>query len=171
MSIIDLIILIILAFFVYKGLKKGFIRSLGNLFGLIVGAYIASHYYLNLFEWGAHWVKDHQSLGKVLAFIILFIVATKLTHLLFYLIEKIFNLLAFIPGSKYINNLLGGVLALLEGSLFLGLIVYVLSRYAIIDTAMAGTLTGSFFVPYLLKVVNLILPFLPEALKALQSII
>lgn len=171
MSILDIIIFIILAFFTYQGLKKGLIRSLGRFFGLIFGAYFASHYYLLLFEWGSYWVKDHESLGKVLAFIILFVVATQLTHFLFYLIEKIFNLLAFIPGSKYINNLLGGLLALLEGALFIGLIIFVVSRYAIIDTSIGSFLTNSLLAPYLLKVVNLILPVLPEALKALKTII
>ena len=139
MSIIDLVILFILVFFTYHGLKKGLIRSLGNLVALIFGAYFASHFYLKFFEWGSVWVKDHEALGKVLAFIILFIAATQLVNFVFFLIEKIFNLIAFIPGSKYINNLLGGVLALLEGSLFLGLIIFVASRYAVIDTTVSYT--------------------------------
>ncbi len=171
MSIIDLVILFILVFFTYHGLKKGLIRSLGNLVALIFGAYFASHFYLKFFEWGSVWVKDHEALGKVLVFIILFIAATQLVNFVFFLIEKIFNLIAFIPGSKYINNLLGGVLALLEGSLFLGLIIFVASRYAVIDTMFGNHLTNSFFAPHLLKVVNLILPVLPEALKALKAII
>jgi len=171
MSIIDIIIFLILAFVTFKGLKKGLIRSLGRLFGLVFGAYFASRFYLHFFEWGSYWVKDHEALGKILAFVILFVVATQLTNFLFYLIEKIFNFLAFIPGSKYINNLLGGALGLLEGSLFLGLIAFVASRYAEIDTSFGVTLTNSFLVPYLLKVVNILLPILPEALKVLQSII
>jgi membrane protein required for colicin V production len=173
MSIFDLILAVILAIFVLKGLRKGLIRSLGHIVGLIIGAYVASHFYLVFFEWGKSWawVASHQATGKVLAFIIVFVIATRLTDFIFLLIEKLFNLIAIIPGSKYINNILGAVLGLLEGSLALGLIVFVASRYAIIGNFFGDNLTNSFIAPWLLKVVNIILPILPEALKALKSIV
>lgn len=171
MGILDIVLLVLLAFFTICGLKKGLIRSLGNLVGVIIGAYVASHFYLQVFEWGRDWAGDHEALGKVIAFIVLFVAATSLTNFIFFLIEKIFNLLAFIPGSKYINNLLGGILGLLEGSLFLGLILYVASRYAFIAGSFGEKLTESIVAPWLVKVSGLIVPVLPEALKALQSLI
>jgi uncharacterized membrane protein required for colicin V production len=173
MSIFDLVLAIILAIFLFKGLSKGLIRSLGHIVGLIIGAYVSSHFYLIFFEWGKSWawVSSHEAVSKVIAFIVLFVVVTRLTDFIFYLIEKIFNFLAVIPGSKYINNILGAALGLLEGSLFLGLIIFVISRYAIIGNFFGNNLTNSFIAPWLLKVVNIILPVLPEALKALKSII
>ena len=171
MEILDIVLLVLLAFFTFSGLRKGLIRSLGHIVGLIIGAYVASHFYLQVFEWGRVWAGDHEALGKAIAFVILFVVATSLTNFIFYLIEKLFNLLAFIPGSKYINNLLGGALGLLEGALFLGLILYVVSRYAFIAGSFGEKLTDSVVAPWLIKVANLILPVLPDALKALQSLI
>ncbi len=93
--------------------------------------------------------------------------------LLFKLIEKFFNFIAFIPGSKYINNLAGAILGFFEGALFLGLIIFVVSRYAFIGNLLgiSAQLTSSTIAPLLLYVVNLILPVLPEALKTLKSII
>ena len=70
-----------------------------------------------------------------------------------------------------INNLAGALLGFLEGSLFLGLIIFVASRYAIIGNFFGDQLSTSIISPLLLKIVNLILPILPEALKALKSII
>ncbi|MFA6514612.1 MAG: CvpA family protein [Patescibacteria group bacterium] len=173
MSIFDVVLAIILAIFIFKGLSKGLIRSLGHIVGLIIGAYTASHFYLIFFEWGSSWawVANHQAASKVIAFIILFVVATRLTDFVFYLIEKVFNFLAIIPGSKYINNILGAILGLLEGALFLGLIIFVASRYAIIGNFFGDNIAQSFIAPWLLKVVDIILPVLPEALKALKSII
>jgi len=171
MSIFDISLLIILAAFVFSGLFKGLIRSLGHVVGLIIGAYIASHYYLLFFEWGKNLAAGHENIGKVVAFIVLFIVATRLTDLVFKLIEKFFNLIAIIPGSKYINNLLGAVLGFIEGSLFLGLILYVVSRYAVLGFFFGDNLNTSLIAPFLLKIVRIILPILPEALKALKSLI
>jgi membrane protein required for colicin V production len=171
MTIFDIVLAVILATFIFGGLRKGLIRSLGSIVGLILGAFIASHFYLVFFEWGRSFAGNHEAIGKVVAFIVLFIVVTSLINLVFFLIEKVFNLLAIIPGSRYLNNILGALLGLLEGSLFLGLLVFVASRYAIVGNLLGDNLAKSVIAPWLLKVVNIVLPVLPEALKALKSII
>lgn len=171
MSIFDISLLIILGGFIVNGLFKGLIRIIGNIIGLFAGAWIASHYYLTLYAWGAQWANGHDNVAKVLAFIILFVVASRLIDFIFFLVEKLFNLVAIIPGSKYINNLLGAGLGFLEGALFLGLIIYVISRYTLIGNFFGDQLTQSIVAPWLLKIVTLISPFLPQALKALTAII
>jgi uncharacterized membrane protein required for colicin V production len=171
MSIFDIILLLIIAGFVFNGLSKGLIRLLGNLVGLIVGAFIASHFYLTFFEWSKHLLKGYDNIGKVLSFIIIFTVSAKVTDWVFVWIEKLFDLVSFIPFTKLINRLLGAVLGLVEGSLFLGLIIFVSSRYAIIGSLFGDQLLTSKISPLLLKVVSIIMPVLPQALKALQSIL
>lgn len=171
MSVFDICLLIIIAGFTLSGLFKGLIKLLGHMVGLIVGAYVASHFYLVFYEWGKSLAGGHDNIGKIVAFIILFVVVTRLMDLIFFLIEKFFNFLAFIPGSKYINNILGAALGLIEGSLFLGLIIYVISRYTLISNFFGQQLSSSIVAPWLLKIVNIMLPILPEALKAIKSII
>lgn len=177
MSTFDIVLLVLVGVFAVNGLFKGLIKLLGNIAGLIVGAYVASHFYLNFYAWFStwgwlkNWANDHENFAKILAFIILFALVTRLTAFLFLIIEKIFNFIAVIPGSKYINNLLGAALGLLEGSLSVGLIIYVISRYTLVSNFFGAQLADSVVAPLLLKVVNIILPVLPEALKALKAII
>ena len=114
---------------------------------------------------------DRSFLYMNVCFVVLFVVVTRLMDFVFILIEKVFKFIAIIPGSKYINNLAGAALGFLEGALFLGLIIYVISRYALIGNFFAKELTTSFIAPILLKIVNIILPVLPDALKALKSLI
>ncbi|MFZ4648450.1 MAG: CvpA family protein [Patescibacteria group bacterium] len=171
MSIFDIVLLLIIAGFVFNGLSKGLIRLLGNLVGLIIGAFIASHFYLVFFEWSKHLMNGHDNIGKVIAFIVIFTVAAKVTDWVFIWVEKLFNLVSFIPFTKLINRILGATLGLVEGSLFLGLIIFVSSRYAIIGSLFGNQLLTSKISPLLLKTVNIVMPILPEALKALQSIL
>jgi len=114
MSIFDISLLIILAAFIFSGLFKGLIRSLGHIIGLLVGAYVASHYYLVIFEWGKNLAAGHDTVGKVITFIVVFAVVARLVDFIFFLLEKAFKFIAVIPGSKYINNLLGAVLGFLQ---------------------------------------------------------
>ena len=171
MSIFYIVILVLLAGFAIHGLVKGFIRLLGRLVGLIVGAFVASRFYLIFFEWSKHLVNGHDNIGKVVSFIVIFVLAAKATDLLFVALEKLFDLVSFIPFTQLINRLLGGVLGLVEGGLFLGLIIFVSARYAVIGSLFGNQLVLSKVAPYLLQTVNVILPILPTALKTLQSIL
>ncbi|NCB48977.1 MAG: hypothetical protein EOM55_05150 [Clostridia bacterium] len=116
-------------------------------------------------------MNGRENIGKIIAFIVVFVVVAKVTDWVFIWIEKLFNLVSFIPFTKFINRLLGGILGLLEGSLFLGIIIFVSSRYAIIGSLFGNQLINSQTAPYLLKTVDIVMPVLPEALKALQSIL
>ncbi len=171
MSYFDIILLVILAGFVFNGLSKGLIKLLGNIVGLIVGAFVASRFYLQFYAWSQNLFGGRENLGKVVAFIIVFIAVTVAVDFIFSILEKVFNLISIIPFTKLINRLLGAALGLLEGSLFIGLILFVASRYAWLGSLFGDHLASSQVAPLLLKVVNLVLPILPAALKALQSLI
>lgn len=171
MSWFDIILIIFWLAFIINGFAKGLIKLLGNIVGLIIAAYVASHFYLQFFTWGQGLFRGHDNLGKVLSFIILFIVIRLLTNLLFTIIEKVFKLISIIPFTQLINRLLGAALGFVEGSLFLGLIIFVISRYVLISSLFGSELSGSKIAPILLKIVNIILPILPSTLKALQSLI
>lgn len=171
MSYFDIALLVILAGFLINGLTKGLIRLLGQVVGLIAASYLSSHFYLTFYQWGQAIVNWSEGTEKLLAFIILFILISSLMSALFIVIEKIFNLISIIPFTKLINRLLGGALGLLEGSLVLGLILFVAVRYTWIDSLLGNQLVSSQVSPWLIKVANIVMPFLPEALKALKSII
>ena len=101
----------------------------------------------------------------------MFIVVTLAVDFVFIIIEKIFKLISIIPFTKLLNRLLGAALGFVEGSLFIGIILFVISRYAWIGTLFGDKLVSSQVAPFFLKMVNLVMPILPEALKALQSLV
>ncbi len=171
MSYFDIGLLAVLAGFVFNGLAKGMIRLLGQIVGLIIGAYVASHFYLTFYQWGESMVNWGEGTEKFLSFTIIFILTTSLIGILFTMIEKVFDLISIIPFTKLINRLLGGALGLLQGSLMLGLFLFVAARYAWIGGFIGVNLANSVVAPWLIKVANIILPVLPDALRALQSII
>jgi len=97
MSYFDIGLLVILISFVTNGLAKGLIRLLGQVAGLIIASYVASHFYLTFYAWGKDMVNFSEGTEKFLAFIILFILVTSIVGGVFILIEKIFDLVSIIP--------------------------------------------------------------------------
>lgn len=169
--IIDVILLIIIAGFVFYGLFAGLIRTIGSLVGLIVGAILASRFYLvvyDMFDWLDF---GYANLGKVASFIILFSILSKLVSLGFYFIEKIFNIISIIPFLKTFNRIGGGIFGLIAGSLSVGLVLYVASKYAIITSLFGKWLLASKIAPVLIAAAKVLLPLLPDVLKKIQGLI
>jgi len=171
MIILDVILLIFLAGFVFYGLFFGLIKTTGALAGVVVGAWLASRWYLFVFEWAQDLCFGHNNLGKVLTFVILFIIINRLVGFIFVILDRTFHLIAIIPFLKTINRLAGTALGFVLGGLSLGLILYVASRYTIIDSLLGRWMVDSRVAPFLIKFVNVLKPLLPEMLKKLQSLI
>ncbi|MDD5295226.1 MAG: CvpA family protein, partial [Patescibacteria group bacterium] len=87
MSIFDIILLIILAGFVFYGLFFGLIRTLGSLAGVIIGAWLASRFYLEVFSWVGDLSFGFNNLGKVVVFIILFTLINRLVCFAFVILD------------------------------------------------------------------------------------
>jgi len=171
MSIFDVVLLIALAGFVFYGIFFGLIRTFGTFAGVLVGAFLASRFYLPVSDWLNTFFFGYNNLGKVLVFILLFSLFNRLTGFAFYLLDRAFNIISIIPFLKTFNRLGGALLGFITGSLILGLVLYVASRYAFIGNWFGDSLVSSKVAPFLLKVANMLLPFLPEMLKKLQSLI
>lgn len=171
MPIIDVILLIILSGFVFYGLFFGLIRTVGTFLGMIIGAVLASRLYLPVSVWLDTFFFGYHNLGKIIVFLILFSLINRLTGFVFYLLDKTFNLISIIPFLKTINRLGGAVLGFLSGSFSIGLVLYVASKYSILESFFGKWLVGSQFANFFLKFTKVLLPLLPEVLKKIQGLI
>ncbi len=171
MPIIDVVLLIILSGFVFYGLFFGLIRTVGTFLGMIIGAVLASRLYLPVSGWLSNFFFGYNNLGKVVVFLILFSLINRLTGFAFYLLDKTFNLISIIPFLKTINRLGGAVLGFLTGSLSIGLVLYVASKYSILESFFGKWLIDSQFSHFFIKFTDFLLPLLPEVLKKIQGLI
>lgn len=171
MVIFDIILLILLAGFVFYGFFFGLIRAVGALAGIIIGAWVASHYYLAVFGWIDQWWPGNPNIGKIVSFIVCFSIASRVVSWLVMLFEQAFNLAAVIPFLKTLNRLLGAVFGFIEGALAIGLVVYVASRYVPAGSALAHWLDQSRLVAFLIGFSKILAPMLPELYKKAKSFV
>lgn len=167
MSFIDIVLLILLGGFILFGFWFGVIHTLGALVGTIAGAYIASHYFSLVAIFIQDKIGGNLPVLKIITFILIFTVVNRLVGLLFYLAEKVFNVLAIIPFLKTINRLAGAVLGFIEGALVIGLILHVAGAIPLSSWFAGRVLEPSSVARYLLGVARVLAPLLPEALRIL----
>lgn len=166
MLIIDVIILIILAGFVFYGLFFGLIRTVGSLLGVVGGLWLTLIFYLTVFDWVKNLFFGHELSGKIIVFIVLFILINRLVGFIFALLDRTFDLISIIPFLKTINRLAGAALGFIEGGLILGLALIFISQ-----TAFAGRLDGSKVAPFLVSYTQTIMPLLPGLLNRVKGMI
>jgi len=168
MNVLDIILIVILAIYMVVGWRYGFLRSFGSLLGMVAGAYIAGHNY----ERGAtilmKVIGDHQSLASVLSFVIMFILISQLIGLGFYIIDKIFNLVAIIPFVRTANRFLGFIFGFFEGALLFGALFYVIVRFPFVNF-LQDSIAHSVIAGYLIDLANILSPLLPAVLNNLPT--
>lgn len=170
-SMIDIILIIILAGFTFYGLFLGLIRTIGSLAGFLVALWVASHFYLNLYAWAHSVFLNHQIVGKIISFMIIFVSVRFLVVYGFSLINKTFNLLAIIPFMKLFNRLGGAILGFLEGSLIIGVVLIIGTNYYILENLTLKIIANSKIAPLILKIAKIIMPLIPELLNKAKGIV
>jgi membrane protein required for colicin V production len=91
MNYIDYIIIGCAAFFLIKGLVRGFFSETLGLVGLIVALICATKYMSNLSDWIDHFIKMQAAIATVLSFVIIFFAVFLIFHLVAHFLEKLFD--------------------------------------------------------------------------------
>ncbi len=146
--IFDVILLLVIVIFATWGFFLGFIEAVGSLLGLVLAAFLAEKYYLPV----SHWFSSSPSTAfKVLAFLLIFVLVSKLVGLIFYFLGKIFKIISFLPFLKTANRLLGGILGALEGVFICGAFLYII-KFLPTNGWLKNSLHHSVLTPFLLKI-------------------
>jgi len=171
MLLIDIILLIVLAGFVFYGLFFGLIRTIGSLAGLLAGVWGAVLLVGPVSSWAGSLFFGFSGAGKVVTFILLFTIINRLVAFGFTMLDRFFDLIAIIPFLKTINRLAGAAFGLLEGAIVISLVFYAVLTLPIFGVWLTNALSQSQIAPYLLKFLAVIQPILPAVFAQVKVLI
>jgi len=171
LTLLDFILLVILAFFAFAGFWYGLIKSLGSLAGAVVGVILASNY----FQWLANFAEKlpfhlSENTARIIAWLLIFIVAGRLIMFVFWMIDKVFKALSIIPFLKTINRMAGLILGLIEGALVIGVGLIFLAKFPF-AMFLQPAITTSQIALWLINFGGIVMPLLPEMFKEVKEII
>ncbi|MCR4314404.1 MAG: CvpA family protein, partial [Candidatus Uhrbacteria bacterium] len=107
MGFIDIVLIVIVGAFVFFGFFFGLVHTLGSLVGTIIGIFFASRLVDPTFETFG-FLFGGGTFARILIFVIIFFLITRLVGLVFWIFEKAFGVFSWIPFAKSIDKLLGG---------------------------------------------------------------
>ncbi len=127
MGWLDIVLLIPLIWFTYKGFKNGLIIELASLAALIAGIFIALHFsfYVN------DYLRENFDIAENYLYIISFVITFIIVALLIFLVGKIIHKFISIIALGFLNRLAGGIFGLLKAALVLSVILYFMNGFDI----------------------------------------
>ncbi|MDX9892858.1 MAG: CvpA family protein [Patescibacteria group bacterium] len=168
LTILDLVLVFIVFIFVAFGFAMGLVQTVGALVGVVLGAWLAGIYYDSIAVWLSPFMLGNDIMAKIVAFILIFTIINRLSGLVFWIINKFFNILSIIPFAKSLNRILGALLALVEGILTLGVILYFAGQFEISEW-WQGIISGSIVAGWLIEMARILTPLLPQILDKVTS--
>lgn len=167
-TILDLILLLIVFIFIAYGFMMGLIEAIGSLVGLVLGVWIGGIFYKDIGDWLSNFLVI-KNLSYVVAFVVIYVLVSKLTGLAFYILNKVFKIFTFIPFLKTINRIAGAVLGLVEAVLVLGVVLLFLSQLPF-SQWLNVQLAKSVLAPWLMAVAKILTPLLPKILVSINPL-
>ena len=119
LNLLDVVVCIILLFFLVRGLLRGFVREIGSLAGIIGGFALARHFQPSLQPTLQSLITD-DAIAGVAAFVLIFILALIITSLAVTAVRKLMS----ITLTLWIDHFLGALGGLAKGLLVLTLAFY-----------------------------------------------
>ena len=126
MDYIDIIILIPLIYFAWKGFSRGLIIELASLIGLAAGIWAAWHFSGIVEVWLIQSAGLQSKYLNIIAFILTMIAVIILVHITGKLLEKFIDLIAL----GFLNKMAGMFFGIMKGVLILSLFIYLINTFA-----------------------------------------
>jgi membrane protein required for colicin V production len=124
MNTLDIIILIPLAYFAFKGFNKGFIITLAMLAGLMLGIYAAIHFS----EYSLTFLKDtldmHSNNIRLIAYLFTFVIVLVLVYLLGNFLTGIVKT----TGLGILNRIAGLLLGIVKGLMIVSVLIVLFGK-------------------------------------------
>ncbi len=127
MNFIDVIIIVPLIWFAYKGFSKGLIIELATLIALLLGIYIAGHFSDYTADFLRQKMDFHSQYMSVISFSITFIGVVLLVMLFGKSLEKVVNVLLL----SFVNKITGALFGLIKAAFVISILIYILGTFEV----------------------------------------
>ncbi len=130
--LINLILALLILGYIGMGVKDGFVHTLGRFLDAILGFLAARAWSIWLV--GIIGIFMPAGWARLVSFVLIFLVITRLAGLAFKFVDGIFELLKLLPFLKSIDKLLGAFLGAIEGVIFIGGAIYLILTFKLSPT-------------------------------------
>ncbi len=125
MNFIDIILIIPIIWFIYRGYKKGFIIEIASLVALLLGIYAAIHFSGNVTSFLDSFIDLEKKYLDIISFTLIFIAVIIIVMLIARLLEKIIKVVML----GFLNRIIGAVFGLIKIIVILSFLLLIINVF------------------------------------------
>jgi len=125
MNLLDYLIMVFVAIFIFLGYRKGFIISLATIVALILGVYLAVNFSNFMDQILLENFKLSKSWLPILSFTLTFFLVVAGILIIAKLMEKIIDVI----GMGFLNHLGGAILGLVKGIILCSILLFIITGF------------------------------------------
>jgi len=159
MNTLDLILLLPLAYFAYKGFSRGLIISLALLAGILIGFYAAIHFS----DYAASMLNNHMETESDNITLIAYLLTFVVVLILVFLLGQFLTSVVKTTGLGFVNRIGGILIGIAKGLLIISAFFLLLNKIDPKSQIVSGKVKDeSIFYKPLLKIVPVVYPTLKK---------
>ncbi|OQX27502.1 MAG: hypothetical protein BWK80_04915 [Desulfobacteraceae bacterium IS3] len=157
MNTLDILIIIIISYYLVMGLFRGIIRELAAIIGVVAGFYAAYSYYPHVAKYAVRWMSN-TSYINILSFLIIFFSVFILVGILGIIIKYLLKIVTV----SWIDRGFGGAFGFIKGILITSVILMVLTAFLQKGTPV---IKNSLLSPYVIFISEKMAEVVPQNMK------
>ena len=120
-GVVDISIAIVLLFFIFKGMRNGFMKEIGKILSLVGGFFVANQFSLIVSQNVFNWIKDDTA-RSLTSYLVLLFATALVVSILVRTLQKLFEFMLL----GWLNNILGILLGFIKGFMIIALVIFIL---------------------------------------------
>ena len=157
MNPLDIIIIVILAFALIRGIFRGLVKELSSIVGVIAGFYAAYSYYPLIADYLTGWISN-SGYRNILAFLIIFCSVLIIVGILGLLIKYVLK----IASLGWFDRTCGAIFGLIKGVLIVSVVILMLTTFL---PKGAPFIRNSILSPHVMLISEKMIKMVPPEMK------
>lgn len=145
MNLLDILILVPLLLFAFKGFKNGFVKEVFSVVGLVLAVFFAFQYMAELSNYLYQQLETDSVFVPYFSFGIIFLLVLLAVQVIIFFIEGVLRI-AFLGLP---NRIIGSVFGAFKTALIISIVLLLFSGFSLPDQE---TRSDSLFYPYVIKI-------------------
>ena len=159
MNWLDIVIIVVLALFALVGLRRGLIKAVLILAGLVLGVFLAGRFYAPFADWLP---IANESVARIVSFLIILVVVLAAAIVTALLLRRAISAVKL----GWADRVFGAFFGFLVGVVICSAVLTLITKYSNID----ATVSGSWIASVLLDRFPVLLALLPEEFDAVRGL-
>jgi len=157
MNALDIFFVVVLGFFLFRGIYRGLVLEIASIGGLVAGFLAANRFYMDVYPW-VNEIINSETWSQIISYLSIFLGSMAAVALLAFFLRSLLRMIML----GWLDRLGGGLLGFIKAGLICSISLLLLTVFL---PAEHDLVADSQIAPYFFELTESLAGYLPEDLK------